>query len=295
LDSLHSFFDSASTWLATLPEGPVTDFLGGALLLARRTVLPSGPNPFGSGYDSSVGNDKPWPEPYNPPTEPAPDFPTNRQNPTNWYKVEDVVNNAGDVRRLGPVLRGTSGAVFFGPVGGGWPDDGVKGIITNMSGQPIVVETQRLDANSGSYDRNYAIMLPNDWMPYMINDAKLKIYGINLFKYNPKDLPQPVSPRDTAELYLLDPYLAFSDPYVTYAFAGKGGRVPLDEGQIVNLAGDGYRYSDFRVTVRRLQDYSWTVPVSEAYKKRYPYSPDDFSKRDWAIFNIEIREALNGD
>jgi hypothetical protein len=279
LDSLHSFFDSASTWLATLPEGPVHDFLGGALLLARRTVLPSGPNPFVSGYDSSVGA-------YNPPTEPAPDFPTNRvEFATNWYVVQKVPNNAGEPQRLGPVLRGTSGAVFFGRTGSPSWDDGVKGIITNMTGQPIVVESRE------NFIQTYAILLPNDWMPYMINDAKLKFYGINLNTYNPKDLPQPVAGTYAAEMYFLDPYWAFSKPYVNFSVSGKStpSDVTLNEGQVVNFVYDGSSTNDTQVTVRRLRDYSWTVPVSDVYKKRFPVSPEGTYSRDWAIFNIEIR------
>ena len=37
--AVTAFFDSASHWLSTLPGGPLTDFLQGALLLVRRTFL----------------------------------------------------------------------------------------------------------------------------------------------------------------------------------------------------------------------------------------------------------------
>ena len=37
--AVTSFFDSASHWLSGLPTSPITDFLQGALLLVRRTVL----------------------------------------------------------------------------------------------------------------------------------------------------------------------------------------------------------------------------------------------------------------
>ena len=37
--AVTSFFDSASHWISGLPASPFTDFLGGAVLLARRTVL----------------------------------------------------------------------------------------------------------------------------------------------------------------------------------------------------------------------------------------------------------------
>jgi hypothetical protein len=276
LDSLHNFFDSASTWLATLPEGPVTDFLGGALLLVRRTVFPSGPNPFVSGYDSSVGA-------YNPPTEPA-----TKSSSYNWYVVQAETYD-GEQVRVGPVLRGTSGAVFFGAATGSRSlEDGVKGIITNMTGQPIVVENEwRPGGNVGQ--TSYAILLPNDWMPYMIQDAKLKFYGINLNTYKPNRLPRPVADTYAAELYLLDPYFAFSKPSVNFSAAGKSkGDYYLNEGKVVDFVGDGYDKNDIQVTVRRLQDRSWTVPVSEAYSKWYS-NPNRSNTSDWAIFNIEIR------
>lgn len=37
--AVTAFFDTASHWLSTLPASPITDFLQGALLLVRRTVL----------------------------------------------------------------------------------------------------------------------------------------------------------------------------------------------------------------------------------------------------------------
>ncbi|MEI7914527.1 MAG: hypothetical protein WCH82_07250 [Mycobacteriaceae bacterium] len=306
LDSLHNFFDSASTWLATLPGGPVRDFLGGALLLVRRTLLPSGPNPFVSGFDSSVGTYDPSVgtydpsvgtyDPsvgtydssvgtYNPPTEPAPNFDSEYYR---WYDVQTVNIRSGEQSRLGPVLRGTSGAVFAGKNGYKWNDDGVKGIITNLTGQPIVVEASYdMDYRERFQDiTSYAILLPNDWMPYRINNASMKFYGINLNTYKPENLPQPVAYTYAAELLLYDPFFWGSKPYVNFSAAGKSkGDYYFNEGKVVNFVGDGYDKNDIQVTVRRLKDRSWTASVSEAYRKRYGVEINN----DWAIFNIEIR------
>ena len=266
-------------------------------------MLPSGPNPFVSGYDSTVGTYDPSVgtydpsvgtyDPsvgtydssvgtYNPPTEPAPNFDTR----FGWYAVQTVAFRSGEELRLGPVLRGTSGAVLKGRQAS-LLDDGVKGIITNMTGQPIVVETGFRQESFETNVRSYAILLPNDWMPYMTNGGTLKFYGINLNTYKPKYLPQPVAYTYAAELYLWDPNIGY--PSVNFSAAGKSkGDFYFKEGRVVNFVGDGYDKNDIQVTVRRLKDRSWTIPVSDAYKKRF--GNEEFGPTsDWAIFNIEIR------
>ena len=282
-DSLHSFFDSATNWLATVPEGPVTDFLSGALLLARRTLLPTG-------YDLGVSA-------YNPPTEIAPDFPTEGcQGGSsgmcfyNWYDVATNYSDAGRNIRLGPVLRGTNGAVFTGQ-GGVGTSDGVKGIITNMTNQPIVVATTFVMGPINPIPKKaMAILLPNDWMPYQLNESTLDFYAINLTTYKPNRLPEPSPQTGLAQLYLKDPFFGTASANFFANGQSKGDFSPR-EGEVVNFVGDGYDTGDIRLTVRRLEDGSWDIPTSAAYLHRY-YRPPDNNK-DWAIFNIDIKRLPN--
>ena len=282
-DSLHSFFDSATNWLATVPEGPVTDFLSGALLLARRTLLPTG-------YDLGVSA-------YNPPTEIAPDFPTEGcQGGSsgmcfyNWYDVATNYSDAGRNIRLGPVLRGTNGAVFTGQ-GGVGTSDGVKGIITNMTNQPIVVATTFVMGPVNPIPKKaMAILLPNDWMPYQLNESTLDFYAINLTTYKPNRLPEPSPQTGRAQLYLKDPFFGTASANFFANGQSKGDFSPR-EGEVVNFVGDGYDTGDIRLTVRRLEDGSWDIPTSAAYLHRY-YRPPDNNK-DWAIFNIDIKRLPN--
>jgi hypothetical protein len=286
LDSVHNFFTSASTWLATLPEGPVRDFLGGALLLVRRTVFPSGPNPFVSGYDSTVGTYDPSVGTYRPPTEIAPDF--NTKNFA-WYNVATTTPQSV----LGPVLEGTDGAVMRGSTDGRSNlEDGVQGMITNMTGKPIVVQIgTRPTVN---YPTSMAILFPNEWMPYqLVATGTLQFYPIDLTTYNPSTLPERPKPGllgapNVADLYLQDPYFWYQKPSVVF-WANRtdgqpGARSEFNEGDIADFSSpDG----TIQLRVRRQHD-GWQVPASPAYLNRYP-NPNTSSSSDYAIFNIDVR------
>ena len=285
LDSLHNFFDSASTWLATLPGGPVRDFLGGALLLVRRTVFPSGPNPFVSGYDSTVGTYDPSVGTYRPPTEIAPDFDTANFA---WYNVK---GGTLPQRVLGPVLEGTDGAVMRSTDGGANFEDGVQGMITNMTGKPIVVQNEKI---GGQFPTSMAILFPNEWMPYqLISTGTLQFYPIDLTTYNPSTLPERPKPGllgapNVADLYLQDPYLWYQKPFVVF-WANRqdlqpGARSEFNEGDIADFSSpDG----TIQLRVRRQHD-GWQVPASPAYLNRYP-NPNTSRTSDYAIFNIDVR------
>ena len=133
VESLYNMFDSASNWLNTLPAGPLTDFLQGALLLARRVILP-----YGGGV--SLGQ-------YNLPTEPARDFNTGELK---WYEYR-------------PTLQATPGAPIqagFGRVG----FNGVQGRILNDTPNAIVVQSYRLGGTLSQ-----AVLLPGERMPYQLS------------------------------------------------------------------------------------------------------------------------------
>ena len=132
VESLYNMFDSASIWLNTLPAGPLTDFLQGALLLARRAILP-----YGGGV--SLGQ-------YNLPTEPARDFNTGDKL---WYEYT-------------PTLQATPGAPMQGGARAILDQDGVQGRILNNTPYAIVVKSSR----AGSMQ---AVLLPGERMPYQLS------------------------------------------------------------------------------------------------------------------------------
>jgi len=131
VESLYNMFDSASNWLNTLPAGPLTDFLQGALLLARRAILP-----YGGGV--SLGQ-------YNLPTEPARDFNTGDKL---WYQYT-------------PTLQGTAGAPMQAGQGTAGVD-GVQGRILNNTPYAIVVKSYRFG------EEMQAVLLPGERMPYQL-------------------------------------------------------------------------------------------------------------------------------
>jgi len=132
VESLYNMFDSASIWLNTLPAGPLTDFLQGALLLARRAILP-----YGGGV--SLGQ-------YNLPTEPARDFNTGDKL---WYEYT-------------PTLQATPGAPMQGGARSSVGQDGVQGRILNNTPYAIVVKSSRAEEMQ-------AVLLPGARMPYQLS------------------------------------------------------------------------------------------------------------------------------
>jgi hypothetical protein len=140
VESLYNMFDSASNWLNTLPASPLTDFLQGALLLARPTILPDGDG-------VSLGQ-------YSLPTEPARDFNTGDKL---WYQYT-------------PTLQGTAGAPM--QAGGGTVGvDGVQGRILNNTPYAIVVRSSRFGGTL------QAVLLPGDRMPYQLkSEGTLEFY-----------------------------------------------------------------------------------------------------------------------
>jgi len=288
MDSLHTFLTSASNWLATLPQGPVTDVLQGALLLVRRTLFPDGSSPSVSGYalghehvsgsprgDEFLGRGQLLGVssfgPYRPPTEIAPDFDAEKYE---WYEVTE-----GE-RVLGPVLEGTDGAVMWVRENDRYVEnqDGVQGMITNKTGTPIVVQSSK------STREAMAILLPNEWMPYRIQGSgTLQFYPIDTILFNPTTLP--VRPQTGfADVYLEDPFTFWSEPFVRFFANGVGDGVEyaFKEGAIVNFAAQG-----IQIWVRRQHD-GWLVPASQAYLHRYR-DPNYWFTRDYAIFNIDVK------
>jgi hypothetical protein len=276
---LHNLFDTARTWVETLPGGPVTDFLAGALLLTRRTLFPNG---------DAVGNVT-----ANLPTEPPPGFDTGTNM---WYQST-------------PTLRGTAGAPLLGSYWQtGHPfryqDDGVQGMITNKTNEPIVVRASQSCGFSRfctTEDKRppQAILLPNDWMPYQLDESGY----LSFFAYDGYSaIPDPTG-KSVAEIYFRDPFLLFEQPSAQFFVQLDGPRNWAETGPMYFIDKDrpvwtgGRRYYDeseahvesyggFSFWVRREHD-GWYVRTSQAYLDRYG-NPNVPETRDWAIFNINV-------
>jgi len=277
---LHNIFDTARTWVETLPGGPVTDFLSGALLLTRRTLFPNG---------DTVGNAT-----ANLPTEPPPDFDTGTNM---WYQST-------------PTLRGTAGAPLLG-----WTevmyrffydDDGVQGMITNKTNEPIVVRASQYchKPSCTTEDKRppQAILLPNDWMPYQLSSEGY----LSFFAYDGYSaIPDPTG-KSVAEIFFVDPPLWFPQPSAVFKVQLDGPRNWAETGPLNKSLTDrpvwtgGKRHYDegeahvesyggFSFWVRREHD-GWYVRTSQAYLDRYG-NPNASGTRDWAIFNINVNST----
>jgi len=276
---LHNLFDTARTWVETLPGGPVTDFLSGALLLTRRTLFPNG---------DTVGNVT-----ANLPTEPPPGFDTGTNM---WYQST-------------PTLRGTAGAPLLGSYWQtGFPfryqHDGVQGMITNKTNEPIVVRASQscgFNRYCTTEDKRppQAILLPNDWMPYQLDESGY----LSFFAYDGYSaIPDPTG-KSVAEIYFRDSFLLFEQPDAQFFVQLDGPRNWAETGPMYFIDKDrpvwtgGRRYYDegeahvesyggFSFWVRREHD-GWYVRTSQAYLDRYG-NPNPSETRDWAIFNINV-------
>jgi hypothetical protein len=175
--------------------------------------------------------------------------------------------------------------------------DGVQGMITNKTGTPIVVQSalSMKDDGGGNSDTGrpvpvkstrtaMAILLPNEWMPYRLNDSgTLQFYPIDLASYDPTTLP--VRPQTGfADVYLEDPFFFWQKPIVRFSANGVGDGVDytFQEGAIVNFAAQG-----IQIWVRRQHD-GWRVPAFQAYLHRY-FDPNTSATTDYAIFNIDVK------
>jgi len=230
VESLYNMFDSASNWLNTLPAGPLTDFLQGALLLARRTILP-----YGGGV--SLGQ-------YNLPTEPARDFNTAEMK---WYEYR-------------PTLQATPGAPL--QAGGGIvSNDGVQGRILNDTPYAIVVRSFR----GGPQPINQAVLLPGQRMPYQLeSEGTLQFY-----RYNGDTDPSPPLDKSdyfyTHSLSFSDPFFV-GDPTTSFGIPGRSG-VNV---RSYNEGDSHYEvWGDTTFWVKREND-GWKINASQAFLDRYP-------------------------
>jgi len=268
LVALQNFFDTSSDWVETLPAGPLTDFLSGALLSTRSALFPDG-----AGFGASSGG-----------VEGATvcgergcryvSAVSAQMQGQGWYH-----NASGyqlDTGQPRPTILGTSGAPIISKWIGEYSDDGVQGMITNKTADPIVVMVGTGYGVSDKYPK--AILLPNDWMPYQLN-VEGNIY---IYSYSGDASPDPY-PYSSAYVTVTLRDTFIGRPEVS--FQGPSGyfRAPRSFSE-----GDVRTYTDtgFDLWVRREHD-GWYVRTSQEYVDLFG-NPNQPETSDWAIFNINV-------
>jgi len=177
-----------------------------------------------------------------------------------------------------PTILGTSGApIISWTRSGQYSDDGVQGMITNKTADPIVVMVGT--GFMGVQDQfPKAILLPNDWMPYQLNDEG------NIYIYNYSGFASP-DPFPYSNRYVT---VTLGDPFIgrpKVKFQGPSG---YREGPTLFSEGDVRTYTDTGISlwVRREHD-GWYVRTSQEYVDLFG-NPNQPETSDWAIFNINV-------
>ena len=268
---LHNFFDTWSDWVETLPGGPVTDFLSGALLLTRHTLLHDG-----AGFGASSGGVDGQTVCGERGCRYVSAISAQMQGQGWYHNASGYQLDTGQPR---PTILGTSGAPIISKRIGEYSDDGVQGMITNKTADPIVVMVGTGYGVSDQYPK--AILLPNDWMPYQLNEeGKIFIYS-----YSGDASPDPI-PYSTSyvTVTLRDPFTFIELPSVS--FQGPSG---YSEGPRYFSEGDVWKFTDTGynvIWVRREHD-GWYVRTSQEYLDLFG-NPNQPETSDWAIFNINV-------
>jgi len=268
LVALHNFFDTSLDWVETLPGGPVTDFLSGALLLTRHTLLHDG-----AGFGASSGGVDGQTVCGERGCRYVSAISAQMQGQGWYHNASGYQLDTGQPR---PTILGTSGAPIISKWIGEYSDDGVQGMITNKTADPIVVMVGTGYGVSDKYPK--AILLPNDWMPYQLN-VEGNIY---IYSYSGDASPDPY-PYSSAyvTVTLRDTFIGRPD----VSFQGPSGyfRAPRSFSE-----GDVRTYTDtgFDLWVRREHD-GWYVRTSQEYVDLFG-NPNQPETSDWAIFNINV-------
>jgi hypothetical protein len=198
-----------------------------------------------------------------------------------WYHKSENINDGRQV----PTILGTSGApIIYGLRGRNrvYSEDGVQGMITNKTGVPIVVSVGGVwPPDSFSNDNPKAILMPNDWMPYQLNDEG----QITFYRYSGDASPDP--PNSLSPLYttvtLKDPFTFIGRPEAIFdGWAGKS----FSEGDTETF----YNRDGQSIWVRREHD-GWYVRASQEYVDLFG-DPNQANTSDWAIFNINVLSLI---
>jgi len=269
LVALHNFFDTSLDWVETLPGGPVTDFLSGTLLSTRSALFPDG-----AGFGASSGGVDGQTVCGERGCRYVSAISAQMQGQGWYHNASGYQLDTGQPR---PTILGTSGApIISWTRSGQYSDDGVQGMITNKTADPIVVMVGTGYGVSDQYPK--AILLPNDWMPYQLN-VEGNIY---IYSYSGDASPDPY-PYSSAyvTVTLRDTFIGRPD----VSFQGPSGyfRAPRSFSE-----GDVRTYTDtgFDLWVRREHD-GWYVRTSQEYVDLFG-NPNQPETSDWAIFNINV-------
>jgi hypothetical protein len=177
-----------------------------------------------------------------------------------------------------PTVRGTVGAPMTNSNFDVWayPSDGVQGVITNNSGQRLVVRTTfrtRDDRGRGITECcSEAILDPGDQMSYQLDlSGTLEFYRYD----NGQAVGSPI------KLFIKDNY-AFR-PETEFTPPGRNEPVTKRDGWKEGQSHEEI-WGDTKLWVKREVD-GWKVSASDLYDKYYR-DPDMPS--DWAIFTIRV-------
>lgn len=272
---------TATNWLSSLPANPIADFLQGALLLVRRTLIPDFAPPTEA-----------------PPSTPTPGWNNGRGTDSFWYRTG--IDLQGDTRTW-PVLRGTPGAPLIGThdwlsttdfQDPHYPYDGVQGIIYNHSDQTIAVRTVAIFPNKvvvpgpEALVWQTAILEPGDAVSYQLFNSDPHSDDVNYLTFY-----QAAKDRqgnyytfgDPIGLGLID--YDFAQPSTYFVPAGVSPPPSPREGWR-----EGEEHHDIwgsvDIATKREGD-GWQINPSRAYLDRYPDPSNEYTA-DWAIFTINV-------
>jgi hypothetical protein len=156
-------------------------------------------------------------------------------------------------------------------------------MITNKTADPIVVMVGTGYGVSDKYPK--AILLPNDWMPYQLNEeGKIFIYS-----YSGDASPDPY-PYSSAYVTV-----TLKDPFIgppSVSFQSPSG---TSYGPTSFREGDSETFNKSigtSIWVRREHD-GWYVRTSQEYLDLFG-NPNQPETSDWAIFNINVLKLSLG-
>jgi len=279
---LHNFFDTWSDWVETLPGGPVTDFLSGALLLTRHTLLHDG-----AGFGASSGGVDGQTVCGERGCRYVSAISAQMQGQGWYHNASGYQLDTGQPR---PTILGTSGAPIISWIKNGqYSNDGVQGMITNKTPDPIVVMVGTGNEVSDQYPK--AILLPNDWMPYQLNEEG----NIFIYRYSGDASPDPIPYSNRyVTVTLKDPFTFIERPSVSFQGPSGYREDPrsFSEGDVWTFTevwtstNSGWNSIDNSIWVRREHD-GWYVRTSQEYFDLFR-DPNKPETSDWAIFNINV-------
>ena len=242
-------------------------------------------------------------------TTPQFPIPPNKYRPDGigWYQVATFSGTAADYVNGRAVVTPIPGATVLrasndAPMTSwyrAWAHDGVKGMITNNTNQPMMVEILHRPspgslADGASNTVNQAILLPGDRMPYLFSDENnpenkegptnetLRFYRVD------EATGQPVGKATTLQIddgFWFDPdtYLTFDNGHTNFRKRWKQGEQHHEV------------WGATSVFIRRETNKpGWDVPASVAWYRRETQGSTatgpitSWEMRDWAIYTVRI-------